>query len=126
MVLKVAIVPDQNDAIATVDQFGAQFTVASRLRRFVMHRAVAENADVWRVEKVRDAARLRDGLLRFVGQPMETCGESGEEIPLDVRARVGERAQPREMRVPIAVGNAWEGAAVAKVKQMLSKRSSSK
>ena len=126
MLFKVAIVTDDDDAIAKVHQFGAQVMIASRLRRFVMHRAVAENADVWRVEKVRDAARLRDGLLRFVGQPMETCGESGEEIPLDVRARVGERAKPRQMGVPIAVGNAWEGAAVAKVKQMLSKRSSSK
>ena len=78
------------------------------------------------IEKIYGQNSQNIGLLTSTDFDLIARIRSGEEIPLDVRARVGERAKPRQMGVPIAVGNAWEGAAVAKVKQMLSKRSSSK
>ena len=84
MVLEAAIVADGDDAVAAVDQLAPEFNVAGGLGGLVVDGALAEDADVRCVEEVRDATRLGDGLLRLVGQAVESCGQGGEKVALDI------------------------------------------
>ena len=113
------VVADDDDTVAPADQLSADRTVAGGLRRIIMHRAVAKDADVRGVEEIRDAARFCDGPLRLVGQTMEPCRQSGEETSFDVGPRISQGTQPSQMRIPITPGDTWEGPAASEVEQVL-------
>ena len=66
MVLEVAVVADDDDAVATIDEFGTKLTVAGGLGRFIVHRAVAEDAGVRTVKEVRDAPRRRSSSSQVI------------------------------------------------------------
>ena len=58
MLGEVAVVADDDDAVAVVDQFAAEFNVPGGLGGLVVDGAVTENAYVWGVEEVKNAPRL--------------------------------------------------------------------
>lgn len=72
--------------LTAVHQFRAQLPVTGSLGRFVMNRAIAEDADIGDVIEVRDATRFGDGLLGLVRQAVKASGQGGEKIALDVGA----------------------------------------
>src|ERR1035438_8786285 len=119
LVLEAAVVADGDDAVAAVDQLPPEFNVAGGLGGLVVDGAVAKDADVRGVEEVRDAARLGDGLLRLVGLERVAGGQGSEETALNSGPRAGQGPQPGRVGVPIAPGDAREGAASGEVEQLL-------
>ena len=119
MVQEAAVVADGDAAVAAVDQLPPEFDIAGGLGGFVVDGAVAKDADVRGVEEVRDAARLWDGPLRRVGQAVVAGGQGGEEITLDVGPGVGQGPQPGQVGIPVAAGDAREGAAGGEVEEVL-------
>jgi len=67
LVLEAAVVADEDDAVASVDQLTPEFDIAGGLGGVVVDGGVAKHADLRGVEEVWDAARLGDVLLRLVG-----------------------------------------------------------
>jgi hypothetical protein len=67
---KVAVVADDENAVAPMDQLSAQFLVPGALSGLVVDKAIAEDVEVRGVEEIRDAVELGDGFLRFVGEPV--------------------------------------------------------
>ena len=86
MFLKVAIETDDDDTIAAIHKFGAQFPVAGNLGRFIMHGAIAEHAHVWSVKIVREATRFGNGFLRLVRQAVESGGKGIQKTALNFGA----------------------------------------
>jgi hypothetical protein len=53
------------------------------------------DADVWSMEKVGDATLFGDWSLSFVGEAVEACGKSAEEIALGAGPGISHGAKPR-------------------------------
>ncbi len=79
-----SIVPDDDDAIASIHQLSANVLVACSLGRLVVDGTVTKNADVGRVEEVREAMRFGDRPLRFIWQAMMARCQGVEELTLQV------------------------------------------
>jgi hypothetical protein len=79
---QVSVVSDGYNAIASSGKFSPDFSIAPCLQRIVMDRAVAEHADIRRVEEIRDATDLRDGALRLLRQPAMPLGKHIQEATL--------------------------------------------
>ncbi len=106
--LKGSIVPNRDDAIAAINQFTADVHVTCSLGRLVVDGAIAEDADVRRVEEVCEAMRFGDGPLRFIGQTMMARCQGVQELSLEVGPCVSQRAQPVEMCGPISAPDAGQ------------------
>lgn len=76
---QVSVVSDGYDAIASCDKFSPDFNIAPYLQRIVMDRAVAEHADIRRVEEIRCAIHLRDGTLCVLRQQAIPLGKPSLE-----------------------------------------------
>ncbi len=107
-----AFLADDNDTVAAVDQFAAEFDVPPGLGGFVVDGAVTENAHVGGGEGVQNATRLGDGRLGLVGQ-------RGEKGAFDVRTGIGQGTQPGQVGIPIAPCNSREGAAASQIEEVL-------
>ena len=85
-----------------------------------MHRPVAKDTDVRGVEKVRNAARFGNRLLRLIRQTVVAGGQGVEEAALKFRAGVCERAQLLEVCSPVAAADAGQRTAYHQIQQGLS------
>src|SRR5688500_12154957 len=97
LLLDAAIIAHSDRSETAVVQLLSYLAVLVRLHRLIMHRAVAENTNVRRIEEIRDTGEPRNRLLRFVGQAMVPGGQGIEKAPLQCRAGIGQRAQPQEV-----------------------------
>jgi hypothetical protein len=77
---QVSVVSDGYDAIASCDKFSPDFNIAPCLQRIVMDRAVAEHADIRRVEEIRCAMHLKDGTLCVLRQQATPLGKPGQAL----------------------------------------------
>lgn len=115
LLLNAPVVSDNDNAIAAVEQLRAEFTIAHNLGGLVVDGPIAENTDVWAVKEIRDAPRFWNRLLRLVGERMVAYCHTIEKPSLDFRSGISERAQPCEMRVPIATCDSRERATAGNV-----------
>lgn len=75
----VAIVADDNDTVAAIEQLAPASEIARSLRWLVMYRAIAEHANIRLLEKVRDVGRLANRALGLVQQSAMTRCEDIEK-----------------------------------------------
>ena len=80
----VLIIADDEHSIAPLLQLMPCHGIPRRMVWLIMHRAIAKDTDVRCIEKIRDAARFRNRLLRLVRQTMVPASQHVEEAALKV------------------------------------------
>ena len=115
--LQRLIVPDHNHTVSHIDQIATYPPITIRRCRVIVHGAIAEYADVRRVEEVGDATAVVYPALRIVRQPMAAGSQHVEQAPLYVGAAVRQRSQALEMSVPITPAGARQPFAGSQIQE---------
>lgn len=63
---KIAVITNDDDAVAALDELTPTGAICGHLSRLIMHRAIAEDTDVRPIEEIGDAGRLPHRILRFI------------------------------------------------------------
>jgi hypothetical protein len=92
--LQAPVVPNNHHAISEVHQGCSYFSIPGLLFRRVVDRTVTEHTNIWLIVEIWDATDLGNPPLSFIWQPVMPLRDGHQESSLQLRTRVGQRAQP--------------------------------